>query len=96
MLPSHVIAITEEVVSVVLVDETTVIEVVVRAFSTNFLVVGVIADKIVDDIVVVDNGIVFVISVELVVEVTFDNVVVNNGVIVLLQTNDRQVDQTEH
>ena len=84
MLPSHVIAITEEVVSVVLVDETTVIEVVVRAFSINFLVVGVIADKIVDDIVVVDNGIVFVISVELVVEVTSDNVVVNNDVIVFI------------
>ena len=61
-----------------------VIEVVVRAFSTNFLVVGVIADKIVDDIVVVDNGIVCVISVELVVEVTSDNVVVNNDVMAFI------------
>ena len=79
------IAATIEVVSVVLVDGTTVVVVVVvRAFSTNCLVVGVIADKIVDDIVVVDNGIVFVISVELVVEDTSDNVVVNNDAIVFI------------
>jgi len=80
MLPSHVIAISKEVVSIILADGTTVIVEVVREFSTNSLVVGVIADKIVDDIVVVDIGIVFVISVELVDEVTSDNVVVNNDV----------------
>ena len=80
MLPSHVIAISKEVVSVVLADGTAVIVVVAREFSTGSLVVGVAADKIVDDIVVLDNGIVFVISVELVDEVTSDNVVVNNDV----------------
>ena len=74
MLPSHVIAISKEVVSVVLADGTKVIVVVVRAFSTNSLVVGVIADKIVDDIVVVDNGVVIVFSIEFVVDVTSDNV----------------------
>ena len=67
------IATTIEVVSVVVVDGTTVL-VVVRAFSTNCLVVGVIAGKIVDDIVVVDNGVVIVFSVEFVVEVASDNV----------------------
>ena len=78
------IAATIEVVSVVLVDGTTVIVVVDRAFSTTFLVVEVIADKIVDDIVVVDNGVVFVISVKLVLEVTSDNVVVDNDVVVFI------------
>jgi len=73
MPPSHMIATTVEVVSVVVVDVTTVV-VVVKAFSTNCLVVGVITGTIVDDIVVVDNGVEIVFSVEFVVEVTSDNV----------------------
>ena len=84
MLPSHVIAITKDLVSVVLVDGTIVIVVVERVFSTACLVVGVIKDKIVDDIVVVDDGVVFVIFVKLVIEVTPDNVVVNSDVVVFI------------
>ena len=84
MLPSHVIAITKDVVSVLLVDGSTVIVVVDRAFSTTSLVVGVIANKIVDDIVVIDNGVVFVISVKLLLEFTADNVVVNKDDVVFI------------
>jgi len=84
MLPSHVTAITKDVVSVVLVDGTIVIVVVERVFSTACLVVGLIKDKIVDDIVVVDDGVVFVIFVKLLIEVTYDNVVVNSDVVVFI------------
>ena len=62
------------VVLVVVVDGTSVVVVVVRVFSSSCLVVGVIAGKIVDDIVVVDNGVVIVFSIEFVVDVTSDNV----------------------
>ena len=84
MLPSHVISITKDVLSVVLVDGTTVLVVVDTAFSTSCLVVGVTADKIVDDIVVVVNGTVFVISVKPVLEVASDNIGVDNDVIVFM------------
>ena len=74
MPPSHMIATAIEVVSVVVVDGTSVVVVVVRVFSSSCLVVGVIAGKIVDDIVVVDNRVVIVFSIEFVVDVTSDNV----------------------